>query len=74
MVSYGNDTMILEPKLIAPIGANDFTSECGKWRNVTKEPEGNVWTGDTWPKSSCKRNGTYADTFYRHSWGEGLKC
>jgi hypothetical protein len=80
MVSYGDtDLMILEPKLIAPIGAFDFTSECGKWRNISHLDENDdVSWGEMWPQSSCKqnliKNGTFAVTIYSHSWGEGLKC
>ena len=38
MVSYGqNDIIILEPNLIAPVRGDDFTSECGQWRNHTQE-------------------------------------
>lgn len=83
MVSYGqNDLMILEPRLIAPIGAYDFTSECGKWRNISDsitsdQEEAEAW-GEKWGKSECKeillKNGTFAVTIYSHSWGEGLKC
>jgi mannosyltransferase OCH1-like enzyme len=79
MVSYGNELMILEPKLIAPIGANDFDSECGKWRSIgeVEEKDEEVWTGK-WPTSACRqnliKNGTYAVTIYTHSWGKGLKC
>ena len=81
MVSYGtNELVILEPKLIAPIGANDFTSECGIWRSISDEgPEAEdiVWT-KTWQESPCKqnliKNGTYAVTIYSHSWGDSLKC
>lgn len=86
MVSYGkNDLMILEPALIAPVRGDDFTSECGKWRNVTvgeeKKDEGteheSAWT-EVWPKSSCMQYlnhiGAYAVTLYSHSWGEGIKC
>ena len=85
MVSYGNnDLMILEPKLIAPLRGDDFTSECGKWRNTTTvETYGNgknesaLWT-EEWPKSSCMRHlneiGAFAVTLYSHSWGDGLKC
>ena len=73
MVSYGkNDLMILEPDLIAPVRGDDFTSECGKWRNITvgeeTKDEGNhesAWT-EVWPKSSCMQYlnhiGAYAVT------------
>ena len=48
MVSYGqNDLMILEPNLIALVRGDDFTSECGKWRNQNVT----LWT--EWPQSSC---------------------
>lgn len=84
MISYGdqNDLMILEPNLISPLRGDDFTSECGKWRNLTEEEKRNdrneiAWT-KVWPKSPCKEkligNGTYAVTLYSHSWGVGLKC
>jgi len=74
MVSYGqNDLVILEPKLIAPVRGDDFTSECGQWRNHTQDE---VWS--EWPKSSCMRYlndiAAFAVTLYSHSWGEGLKC
>jgi len=74
MVSYGqNDIIILEPNLIAPVRGDDFTSECGQWRNHTQEK---VWT--EWPKSSCMQYlndiAAFAVTLYSHSWGEGLKC
>ena len=60
MISYGNnDFMILDPKMIAPVRGDDFTSDCGKWRNITaaaEEKEGKgvderLWTKE-WPKSS----------------------
>jgi len=52
MVSYGqNDLMILEPNLIAPVRGDDFTSECGKWRNHEGQNE-SKWTTE-WPESSC---------------------
>jgi hypothetical protein len=79
MVSYGkDDLMILEPTLIAPVRGDDFTSECGKWRNITlKDTIEGTWT-EAWPKSSCLQNlngiGAYAVTLYSHSWGDGLKC
>jgi inositol phosphorylceramide mannosyltransferase catalytic subunit len=79
MVSYGGELMILEPRLISPIGAFDFSSECGKWRNITgiEQNERKVWS-DMWMKSKCKenliKNGTYAVTIYSHSWGTGLGC
>lgn len=70
--------MIVEPKLIAPIGAYDFTSECGKWRNMSLHENDNVVWGKRWPQSRCKenleKNGTFAVTIYSHSWGDGLKC
>jgi len=71
MVSYGNEVMILEPNLIAPIGANDFDSECGKWRSVgvgvgvgigvgvvgvdEEDSQEQVWMGK-WPTSACRQN------------------
>lgn len=79
---YGNnqDLMILEPTLIAPIGAMDFTSECGKWRNGSNlgtVDEHILWE-KLWPQSVCQeqliQNGTFAVTIYSHSWGQGLKC
>ena len=85
MISYGkNDLMILDPKLVAPIRGDDFSSDCGKWRNVTAGKDHNnnanderIWT-EVWPKSSCVHylndSGTYAVTLYSHSWGTGLKC
>jgi len=87
MVSYGkNDLMILEPNLIAPVRGDDFTSACGKWRNITVGSDKNssrqdknerAWT-EVWPKSPCMQYlngiGAYAVTLYSHSWGEGLKC
>jgi len=77
MVSYGqNDLMILEPNLIAPVRGDDFTSECGKWRNHEGQNE-SKWTTE-WPESSCIQYlngiGAFAVTLYSHSWGEGLKC
>ena len=72
--------MILKPSLIAPIhGGNDFSSECGKWRNISTDEndEETIWIHE-FPKSRCRHNlidnGTFAVTFYSHSWGEGLKC
>jgi len=79
MVSYGeDDLMILEPNMIAPIRGNDFTSECGKWRNATVNTnKESMWT-EEWAKSLCLQYlngiGAYAVTLYSHSWGDGLKC
>ena len=80
MVSYGkDDLMILEPTLIAPVRGDDFTSECGKWRNITLKDtnDESTWT-EVWPKSLCLQNlngiGAYAVTLYSHSWDDGLKC
>mmetsp|Transcript_12489 Transcript_12489/g.21854 ORF Transcript_12489/g.21854 Transcript_12489/m.21854 type:complete len:91 (+) Transcript_12489:1601-1873(+) len=76
------DNMILEPKLVAPILAGDFTSQRGIWRNVTtvtsdkKVVNEDGWE-ERWKESTCKKNliknGTFALTMYSHSWS-GESC
>jgi hypothetical protein len=75
MLSY-NGLMILEPRLLAPIAADDLHSDCGKWRSTdwnTPDKWDHHWTNSTC-RSLVMAQGGYALTVYSHSWGEGLKC